>query len=85
MSKTITLELPESLAERAKEAAQRTNRPLETVLTEWMERGAASESIAPLIPGAEYPVYTPYGNEAAAKVLYEALKAAEARNNSQYF
>ena len=28
-------------------------------------------------PGVEYPIYTPYGNEAAAAVLFEALKDAE--------
>ena len=37
----------------------------------------ASEEEFP-IPGVEYPIYTPFGNEAAAQVLFEALKAAEA-------
>jgi hypothetical protein len=28
--------------------------------------------------GVEYPIYTPLGNEAAAQILLEELKAAEA-------
>jgi len=30
-----------------------------------------------LIPGAEYPIYTPLGNEAAAQTLWEVLKASD--------
>ncbi len=36
-----------------------------------------------IIPGAEYPIDTPLGNEAAAKVLLESLKAHKATRNSQ--
>jgi hypothetical protein len=38
----------------------------------------SAEEGAWLIPGAPYEIVTPYGNEAAAQVLYEALQAAEA-------
>lgn len=38
----------------------------------------AAEEEAWLIPGATYEITTPYGNEAAAQVLYEILQAAEA-------
>ena len=37
----------------------------------------SAEEEAWLIPGAIYELVTPYGNEAAAQVLYEALQAAE--------
>jgi hypothetical protein len=33
---------------------------------------------APLIAGADYPIYTPYGNEAVAQELRDALQADEA-------
>lgn len=33
--------------------------------------------------GVEYPIYTPYGNEAAAVVLLEALKDAEANDRKK--
>ena len=34
-------------------------------------------------PGVEYPIYTPYGNEAAASILFEALKDAEAADRKK--
>ena len=37
----------------------------------------AEEEEAFFTPGVEYPINTPYGNEAAAAVLLEALKDAE--------
>jgi len=30
-----------------------------------------------LMPGAEYPIYTPLGNEAAAQTLWEVLKVSD--------
>jgi hypothetical protein len=78
MTETVTLELPEEVANRAREAATRLNRPLEAVLTEWIERAAQSEDTTLLLSSAEYPIYTPYGNEAAAQVLWDTLN----RNSS---
>jgi predicted transcriptional regulator len=40
MSNTFTIDLPSEIAERAREVAARTNRPLEAVLVEWL--GSAS-------------------------------------------
>lgn len=71
MSESITLELPEEIAERARETAARTGRSLEVVLTYWLERGAAAETVAPLVPNVEYPIFTPFGNEAAAQILFD--------------
>jgi hypothetical protein len=48
------------------------------VLTGRIRRGAASEAIASLAAGVEYPLYTPYGNEAAAQGLLDALHATPA-------
>jgi hypothetical protein len=78
MSERVTLEVSESVLQRAKEAAQRTGRPLEAVLADWLERGAAGEDVSPWLPRGAYPVFSPYGNEAAAQVLLDVLKAAEA-------
>ncbi len=36
-----------------------------------------AEEEALLISGAEYPIYTPLGNEAAAQTLWEVLKASD--------
>jgi hypothetical protein len=41
----------------------------------------SAEEEAWLIPGATYEIVTPYGNEAAAQVLYEVLQAAKAADN----
>ncbi|MBI1876808.1 MAG: hypothetical protein HYR94_00970 [Chloroflexi bacterium] len=48
MSEIVTLELPEPLALRAKEAAARTHRRLEEVLVEWLDRAAAEPPIESL-------------------------------------
>ena len=69
MSETVTLGIPEAVAARARAAAERSGQPLEAVLTAWLERGAEQDVSVWLTPGAEYPIYTPYGNEAAAQVV----------------
>ena len=38
----------------------------------------SAEEAAWLLPGATYEIITPYGNEAAAQVMYEVLQAANA-------
>ena len=43
MAEVITLELPDTLAQRARAEAQQTNRPLETVLLDWLSRVEAAE------------------------------------------
>jgi hypothetical protein len=73
MAEKVTLELSEVVTQRARETAQRTGRSFEAVLAEWLERGAEGERLA---HGAEYPIFTPFGNEAAAQTLLEVLNAA---------
>jgi hypothetical protein len=41
MSKLVTLEIPESVERDAREVAARTQRRVEDVLTEWLERAVA--------------------------------------------
>lgn len=50
MAEVITLELPDTLARRARAEAQRTNRPLETVLLEWLSRVEAAEPPVESLP-----------------------------------
>jgi hypothetical protein len=85
MAQTVTLELSDDVARRAREAAHRTGRRLEDVLTEWIGRVAASEEAMLLMPDSAYPIYTPYGNEAAAQELLDALtsSAAAGRTSDQ--
>ena len=78
MAETITLELSDDVLRHARETARRTGRQLEDVLTDWITRAAAGEETTLLIPGAAYPIYTPYGNEAAAQGLLDALTSSEA-------
>lgn len=77
MAEMITLEVNENIAQRARETAQRTGRLFEDVLKEWLSRGAEIESAHFPEPGVEYPIYTPYGNEAAAEILRQALLASQ--------
>ena len=74
MAEAITLELSDEVARHAREAAWRTGRRMEDVLADWISRGAMSDDTALLVTGAAYPIYTPYGNEAAAQGLLDALK-----------
>jgi hypothetical protein len=75
MAEAITLELSDEVARHAREAARRTGRRMEDVLTDWISRGAIRDDTTLLVPGATYALYTPYGNEAAAQGLLDALKA----------
>ena len=49
MSETVTLALPDPLAQTARSEAARTNRPVEDVLIEWLDR-AASELAIDVLP-----------------------------------
>src|SRR5690242_8021233 len=73
MAEAVTLELSDDVARHARETARRTGRQLEDVLTDWIKRGAANDASTQIVLGAEYPIYTPYGNEKAAQVLLDAL------------
>jgi hypothetical protein len=77
MSELVTLELPEDVVRRAREVAHRTGRRPEGVLAEWVERGAGADTAieVELRTGDAYPIYTPYGNEAAAQALLDVLAA----------
>ena len=58
-----------------------TGRAYEQVLTESLTRGAERDLDSLIVPGLEYPIYTPFGNEAAAQVLLDALKAHQAKKD----
>ncbi len=49
MTDTVTLELPHELAESARTIAERTNRRVEDVLLEWLDRAVADVPIS-LLP-----------------------------------
>jgi plasmid stability protein len=83
MAEMVTLELSQAVVERARQTASRTGRSVEAVLTEWLERSVLSEDVMDLMAGAEYPIYTPYGNEAAAQTLFEALQESAAIDNDE--
>jgi len=82
MVEKVTLEIPDGVVHRAQAASTRTGRAFEQVLAEWLVRGAEYDAELLLIPGAEYPIYTPVGNEAAAHVLMETLKAHRANKGN---
>ena len=75
MAQSVTLELPEELVNRAREAADASHRPVEAVLTEWLEWGASNQETTFVLSGAEYHIFTPYGNEKAAQILSDFLTA----------
>jgi hypothetical protein len=73
MSEKVTLELSEDVVRRAHATANRTGRALEVVLADWIARGAERDVESLIIPGVEYPIYTPFGNEEAAYSLQTTL------------
>ena len=81
MIESITLELPEELLARAREAAKANNQPVEVILAGWIERGALSQDTTLLLSGVEYHIFTPYGNERAAQVLADFLNADQTKEN----
>jgi hypothetical protein len=84
MTEMVKLELSDEILNHAKESASRTGQSLEEVLLNWLERGASTEKdIYPLVPGAEYPIYTPFGNEAVAEQLWQILNDAEHKKPTQ--
>ena len=68
MSQQITLDLPESLVEQAQIMAKREGRSLSALLIELIEQGVSGESV--------YPTETPYGNEDAAKIMQDMIRAS---------
>ena len=75
MAQIVSLELPDGVIRRAADVAERAGRPIEAVLTEWLEWIAISQQTSDFLSGGTYPIYTPYDNEAAAQGLQDALDA----------
>lgn len=82
MTERITLELSDTTVQRAREAAQQTQRPLEVVLAEWLERASATADIFPLDTKATYPIYTAFGAEATAQSLLKMLRTENDADSS---
>lgn len=59
------------------EELHRMNRADKLRVIQLLADDLAAEEAVGFIPGAAYEIVTPYGNEAAAQVLYDALQAAE--------
>ena len=80
MTERVTLELSDTTVRRAREAAQQTNRPLEAILAEWLDRVSEGADIFPLEPNTTYPIYTPFGAEATAQSLLEMRRAEDGKH-----
>jgi hypothetical protein len=74
MTEQVTLKVSDATLRRAREAAKQTNRPVESVLADWLESASAAADIYPLDPTATYHIYTPFGAEAPAQSLLEMLR-----------
>lgn len=83
MVEKITLELPDEVLKRAQVAANRSGQDVQAVIMDWITRGAELDVAALLNPNVEYPIYTPFGNEEAAQVLRDTLKAHQMKNGGK--
>jgi len=83
MTEKITLELSDNVVQQARITAERTGRAFEQVLADWIARGAQLDPESLILHGEEYPIYTPFGNEEAARVLLETLKAHQSKRASE--
>ena len=72
MSQQITLDLPESIVEQVQIMAKREGRSLSALLIELIEQGVSGENVQPIL----YPTETPYGNEDAAKIMQDMIRAS---------
>ncbi len=78
MPETVLLYLSDDMARYARETARRTGRQAEDVLTDLIRHAVANDDTTVLVPGAEYPIHTPYGNEASVQGLLNALNVQAA-------
>ena len=76
MVQKITLDLSDSAIQHAEAIAHRTGRPLEAVIADWVEWGAAHADLTALASTEQY-LYTPLGGAETAQALYEFLKSQE--------
>lgn len=68
MTETVTLQLSDKVIEKARSEAERAGRPIEDVLTEWLEQDANDLSAA-LMPEGVHVIYTPVDNYGTAEAL----------------
>ncbi|MDQ2808556.1 MAG: hypothetical protein M3Z04_16855 [Chloroflexota bacterium] len=79
MNRTVTLTLPAEVLDHANRVAEQSGRTLDSILAAWIQCGADSEEVAILTPGAQYPIYTPYGDTGAGEVLHRLLREVKVR------
>lgn len=64
------------------EELHRLNRADKLRIIQMLAGDLAAEEDVYFTPGATYEIVTPYGNEAAAQVLYDVLQAADKKAES---
>ena len=72
MTQKITLDLPESIVEKAQALAKRKGRSISALFVELIEQDASVGSTQSIL----YPTETPYGNEEAAKIMQEMIQSS---------
>ncbi len=77
MAEAAPLQLPDEVARHARATAHRTGRQSADVRTEWLEWVVTSEDASGPHADDVYPLFTPYGNEAAARSLQDAPTSAD--------
>ncbi len=77
MTRSITLDLSETIVHRAQETAERTGRSLELVLSDWIERGSEQDDLTNVLLQTEHHLYSPLGGEDTAQALLDYLKSQE--------
>jgi hypothetical protein len=82
MSERITLELPDTLAQAAREEAERTGQSVEIVLLSWIKKPEDRFLIDLLGENRVYPIYTPFGNEEAAAQLLKFIEENDSAKTS---
>jgi hypothetical protein len=83
MTEKVTPVLSEDIVQPAHATAYRTGSAFDEVLADWMARGAERDVKSFIIPGVEYPIYTPIGNEEAAYTLETTLIELKQRSHDQ--
>ena len=86
MSERITLELPDALAQAAREEAERTGQSVETILIKSLQQAYEEKFLLQyIVPGATYEVNFPtIADISAAADLLAFLNSSDSRPDSKH-
>ncbi|MCA0458215.1 MAG: hypothetical protein LCI00_29885 [Chloroflexi bacterium] len=72
MDSQITIDLPKSIIEQARELTKQEGRSVNAYLADVLERDVSLKTAPPVL----HPTDTPYGNEEAARLMQDMIESS---------